>query len=209
MAISFPLNGPISVDVRSPTLNLAGVGATAEIDLSAAGGDLAAHVVGGWSYPEVWGAWGVGPMACLALRAGPPEPGGDVEVTVDGHPALDPEHGVTVQRVRAYFDGEPLGPPQRLDAANPSPLVFTIPAELWRHAATAVAADREGTTFELELPDAMSPAAFNPKREGDRRHLALGVRALRFRVVPAAIPPAASDASTSPAPPSLGVQTVR
>ena len=149
------------------------------------GGDAPAYAFDGWTSPEPWGTWSEGTRALLWFRpASAVDELDTVEITLAGLiPLLDPPLGLSRQRMRVYFDGQPLGPETQLTGIVEA-LTYRVPAALWNHGA---AAPNLGERLALEFPDATSPAALDPTGlNPDTRLLGVGLREVRFRVIPAA-----------------------
>ena len=147
------------------------------------GGNAPEYAVDGWSSPEPWGTWSDGLHTLLWFR--PPaavDARDTVEITLAGLvPLLDPPLGLTRQRMQVYFDGQPLGPEKQLTGIVES-LTYRVPAALWNHGAASSNPDNR---LELDFPDATSPAALDPTGLNvDTRLLGVGLREVRFRVVP-------------------------
>lgn len=135
----------------------------------------------GWSKPEEWGSWNEGNRAGLLFRPVPVADGRNVQVAIRAHPLLDPDKGLTRQRLRVRFNGEALGGEQTLTNQEATTLTFLIPAERWRRAG-------QTATLEFEMPDTAIPAVLHPESETDRRRLAVGFEEIRFQEQPSASP---------------------
>ena len=161
-----------------PTLNLSAVGSTADIKFTA-GGNAADYALGGWSNMDPGGTWTGEKWVALAFHPQMVE-GTQIELFFDGQPFLAPEHGVTRQRLRLFFNGTPIEPEQQL--TEPGSVPFIIPAATWNAAAAKMDA---AASLAFELPDAVSPASFGPPAHSDdARKLGVFVSRLRFQVAP-------------------------
>ncbi len=172
----------LQVPAIDPTLP-----AGAKLDFGT-GGQTLEYGVAGWGDAEPDGAWTDGHVAVVQFLAVPVPAGtGDVELAFGRVvPFVDPVKR-PAQRLRVFFNGEPLGEELALKQIN-DPLTFRVPADRWNRAAAATGGK---TTLELVLPDAISPsvAQVNPP-SWDYRVLGIHVRDLVFRaVMPAAAPP--------------------
>ncbi len=125
----------------------------------------------GWSGSEEWGEWIAARRAVLTFRTLPVK--GDVKMTIDAFPYLDPAHGLRSQRLITSLNSEQLGPELRLDRADQPPVVITIPKAVWNRVKDHPGAD---AILELDLPDAIAPQELDPTKPGESRALALGVR---------------------------------
>ena len=151
------------------------------------GGDAPSYGVGGWFTGDDGQTWIDDPHAMLAFQpvAVPPE-AGDVEITlVDLLSVLPPAQQRARQRLRVFFDGQPLGAEAVL-MPTPVTLVFRLPAARW-NAASAPGALRGRLLFGLPaaLP-AAKPNAFASQPPGPV--IGLGLREIRFRQVAPAGP---------------------
>ena len=141
------------------------------------GGNAGNFLVDGWSEAEDWGTWSDGHRSLLRFGvSGLAAAGGNVEMALEMHPFVSPPD-LTTQRIVVRFDGEELGPVQRV-AGDVSALSWIVPAALWNRTAGRPA----GTGLEFEFPDAASPAALDRTgRVRDTRLLGIGVSRVRFR----------------------------
>ncbi len=149
-----------------------------------AGGNAPTYIIDGWCGPEPWGTWSGDTRGILSFRPVPvPDDGGSVEITLMGLlPLLDPAHGLARQRLRVFFAGEPLGAEAQLTQVVDA-LVFRVPAAAWNRQAATPAGSQ--CRLEMEFPDARTPASLNPGGVNqDTRLLGVGIREIRFRVVP-------------------------
>ena len=137
-------------------------------------------VAGGWEVgtapvPYVWSS---GRYARLDFRPSPVAPGAAVEVTFDCFAYLAAGK-VSRQHAEIKMNGKDVGT-ITVPADSSQPLSIRIPASVWDQYDTAV--------LTLEFPDAMSPK--DAGESTDPRPLALAMRSVAFRVIPA-IDPAA------------------
>ena len=180
---SFPMLNGILLDTSIPALDPSDTraGVAAEINFMA-GGNAFYYCVGGFSACEGILTRTDGKQAVLRFRP-VPVTGEAVEATLELIPFFEPAHGLLLQRLRVLFNGEPLGPEQRLESRGITQRRFTIPAAAWNRAAAAPGGADAALAFEI--PDATSRIALGMvERYGDDRLLGLGFRTLRFRVVP-------------------------
>ena len=159
----YPLMNGAELSLTPPTLDLsATVGSAAEINF-APGGNAADFILIGWGSPDPGGTWSTERWAALAFRP-PAVDGKSVTVTVEGDPFILPARGLKTQRVRLFFNGQPIGPGQGLSAGGS--VAFTIPAPAWNSEASKQA---PVASLVFELPDAASPASLDPSgRMGTR-----------------------------------------
>ena len=105
-----------------------------------------------------------------------------MEITLaDLASVLGPAQRTARQRLRVFFDGQPLGAEAVLPP-EPVTLTFRLPVARWNAAACAPGA--LGGRLLLELPDALpapKPNAFAP--QPPRPVIGLGLREVRFRRV--------------------------
>ncbi len=151
------------------------------------GGNAPSYGVGGWFTGDDGQTWIDDPHAALAFQPVPVRPAeGDVEITLaDLLSVLTPAQQTARQRLRVFFDGQPLGAEAVLTPA-PTTLVFRLSAAHWNVASTPGAL-RGRLLFEL--PDtllASKPNAF--ASQPPKPVIGLGLREIRFRQVPAAGP---------------------
>ncbi len=135
----------------------------------------------GWGDTEADGTWTDGHQAVIQFQAVPVPAGtGAVEIAFGRVvPFVDPSKR-PVQRLRVFFDGEPLGAELALKQIN-DPLTFRVPAERWNRAAAAAGGK---VTLQLILPDAISPSVvYVTPPSDDYRVLGIHVRDLVFRAV--------------------------
>ena len=146
------------------------------------GGDAPRYGAGGWFTADDGQTWIDDAHALLAFQPVPVAPeGGDVEITlVDVDSVLTSDREATCQRLRMWFDGQPLGD-EIVFTRQPATLVLRVPAARW-NAAAAPGVLRGRLLFEL--PDALPaprPNAFavQPLKPA----IGLGLRTVRFRQV--------------------------
>ena len=144
------------------------------------GGDAPRYGVGGWFTADDGQTWIDDGHALLAFQP-VPVADGEVEITVaDLVSVLPPEQRTARQRLRVFFDGQPLGAETVLPP-EPVTLTFRLPAARW-NAASAPGALRGRLLFEL--PDALPalrPNAFAV--QPPKPVIGLGLREIRFRRV--------------------------
>lgn len=172
----------------------------------ATNGNAPSYVVAGWSdSPESSGTWSDERFAMLGFRPAPvPETDGGsvVEITLVGlTPWLDPARGLDHQRLRVFFDGEPLGVETVL-TRDVETLVYQVPVARWNHQAGSLSPVHPESHLLLELPDAVLRVVPDPTGSGPVQHRRVGVRLreVRFQVVPSAVVPVALPAVTLPPP---------
>ena len=155
-------------------------------------GDAPRYGVGGWFTADDGQTWLDDPHGLLAFRPVPVASADDVEITLaDLVSVLTPAQQTKRQRLRVFFDGQPVGAEAVLPR-EPVTLTFRLPADRWNAASTPRAL--RGRLL-LELPDALraaKPNAFAP--QPPKPVIGLGLREIRFRQV-ASTGPAAAAAS--------------
>ena len=143
-------------------------------------GDAPRYGAGGWFTADDGQTWIDDAHALLAFQPVPVSPvDGEVEITLaDLDSVLTPDQEPTRQRLRVFFDGQPLGEETTL-TREPTSLTFRLPAARWN--AAAVPGSLRGR-LHFELPDALPaprPNAFAPRPP--RPVIGLGLREIRFR----------------------------
>ncbi len=172
---------PVSLVVTAPVIDPNDPDRAGVIDFRIHG-NAPAYLLRGWSGPETSWAWSDGPWAALAFSPRPVN-GGNVELHADLSPLLSPPRGITGQRMRVFFNGEPLGGERRLDndESHPAQLPLIIPAAAWNRCA---AHPDDCAVLEFEFPDAVSPASLDPTGANrDVRVLGMRFVTLRFQAV--------------------------
>ena len=147
-------------------------------------GDAPRFGVGGWFTADDGQTWIDDPHALLAFRPVPLLPAnGELEITlVDLASMLTPAQQIVRQRLRVFFDGQPLGAKAVL-TSQPTTLTFRLPVARWNAASQSGAS---GGRLLLELPDALpapKPNAF--AAQPPHPAIGLGLREIRFRQVEA------------------------
>ncbi len=147
------------------------------------GGDAPRYGVGGWFTADDGQTWIDDPHALLAFEPVPVVPAeGEIEITLaDLASVLSPAKEATLQRLRVFFDGQPLGAEAVL-TPEPITVIYWLPVARWNAAANAPGA--LGGRLLLELPDALpapKPNAFAP--QPPKPVIGLGLREIRFRLV--------------------------
>ena len=151
------------------------------------GNPTADYGIAGWCDAEPFGTWSSGHHAVTAFRAVPvPAGSAGVEIALNMLPLVDTSHGLRFQRVRIFFNGEPLGEQTRLDGYSDT-LRCRVPAERWNRAANFPVGG--SVLLELDLPDAISPAELVPDGSTtDTRVMGVGMGEVRFQALPPARP---------------------
>ncbi len=147
------------------------------------GGDAPRYGVGGWFTADDGQTWIDDPHALLAFQPMSVDPAaGDVEITLaDLASVLTPAQQMTQQRLRVFFDGQPLGPEAVL-TTEPVTLTFRLPVDRWNTAARALGGLHGRLLFEL--PDALPAPKPNALAvQPPRPVVGLGLREIRFRSV--------------------------
>ena len=148
-------------------------------------GDAPRYGASGWFTADNGQTWIDDAHALLAFQPVPvvPDEGAEVEITLaDLDSVLPPDQEPTRQRLRVFFDGQPLGPEAVL-TRDPVTLTFRLPAARWN--AAAVPGALRGRLL-LELPDALpapKPNAFAV--QPPKPAIGLGLSEIRFRRVDA------------------------
>ena len=171
----------LAVRSRDPSIDPAAPGGAAI--RFGPGGDAPNYGVGGWFTADDGQTWIDDPHALLAFQPLPITPAeGEMEITLaDLASVLGPAQRTARQRLRVFFDGQPLGAEAVLPP-EPVTLTFRLPVARWNAAACAPGA--LGGRLLLELPDALpapKPNAFAP--QPPRPVIGLGLREVRFRRV--------------------------
>ena len=145
-------------------------------------GDAPRYGAGGWFTADDGQTWMDDPHALLAFKPVPLVPAsGDLEITlVDLASVLTPPPQGARQRLRVFFDGQPIGAETML-MPEPTTLSFRLPVARW-NAASAEGSLRGRLLLELRhAPLAPKPNAF--AAQPPRPVIGLGLREIRFRRV--------------------------